>query len=258
MDAEEQQKLQQKHIRNQRKQIDNLRGRVERLEQLLEHCIADPELKWLYANRSERMDPTLPIFDVGRAEFHLDRYRFAADRVAGLFVADIACGTGYGSELLKLQGGAKGVTGVDICQEAIHYASKKHSADSVDFLCASGDATGFDTGAFDAITSFETIEHVDDDEKLLAEFARILKPGGLLICSTPNQWPLEIAPHHVRVYDRNSFARVLEKDFESIEMFNQNSGTDFQFNRQQDRGIIATNAQNHELAECFLAVAKRK
>ena len=56
------------------------------MEQLLEHCIADPQLKWLYANRSERMDPTLPIFDVGRAEFHLDRYRFAADRVAGMLV----------------------------------------------------------------------------------------------------------------------------------------------------------------------------
>ena len=93
MDAAEQQKLQQKHIRNQRKQIDNLRGRVERLEQLLEHCIADPQLKWLYANRSERMDPTLPIFDVGRAEFNMTRNRLAEDRLAGMVLSAIDCTT---------------------------------------------------------------------------------------------------------------------------------------------------------------------
>ena len=258
MDVEEKIKLHLKYIQNQRQQIDNLRDRLDRMEAMWEHCISDPEIKWLFQNRSERMDPTIPIFDTGRADFHLDRYRFAADRVESMVVADIACGTGYGSELLKVQGKAQSVVGVDICPDAINYASKKHSPDGVQFVCASGDATGLDTGSLDAVTSFETIEHVECDVKLLKEFARILKPGGRLICSTPNMWPLEIAPHHVRVYDRDSFAAVLEADFESIEMYNQNSGTSFQFNRDQERGIQLTTDENHELAECFLAVARKK
>ena len=257
-DLEEKLKLHQKYIRNQRQQIENLRGRLERLEALWEHAISDPEIKWLYQNRSERMDPSVGIFDVGRAEFHLDRYRFAAERVVNLQVADIACGTGYGSELLKKQGRAASVVGVDICPDAINYASKKHAAEGVTFVCCSGDATNLADNSLDAIASFETIEHVPDDKKLLAEFARILKPGGLLICSTPNMWPLEIAPHHVRVYDRQSFTEILNSDFESLEMFNQNSGTNFQFNRDQERGIVSTTDANHELAECFLAVARKR
>lgn len=258
MDPDEQLKLHQKYIRNQRQQIENLRSRLERLESLWEHAIADPQIKWLYQNRSERMDPSVAIFDAGRAEFHLDRYRFAAERVEGLMVADIACGTGYGSEHLKEQGAAASVVGVDICADAIRYAAEKHSPSGVSFVCGNAESTQFEDASIDAVVSFETIEHVPDDDKLLAEFARILKPGGLLICSTPNMWPLEIAPHHVRVYDRESFEGVLQGRFESIEMFNQNSGTSFQFNREQERGIIPTTEENHELAECFLAVARRR
>ena len=84
----------------------------------------------------------------------------------------------------------------------------------------------------------------------------MLRPQGLLICSTPNMWPLEIAPHHVRVYNRDSFLNVLSAHFDVLELFNQNSGTQFAFNREQERGIIPTDDSNHELAECFLAVAR--
>lgn len=257
-DLHEKLKLHQQYIRNQRKQIENLRGRLERLEKLWVHSIADPSLKWLYENRSERMDPTVEIFDPGRADFHLDRYRFAAERVAGFDVADIASGTGYGAEVLKEKGRAASVVGVDICPQAIAYASDKHSPEGVSFVCADGEATGLPDQSMDAVVSFETIEHVPDDRKLLQEFSRILKPSGVLICSTPNQWPLEIAPHHVRVYDRSLFIEVLSECFDSVEVFNQNSGTDFEFNRGQERGILPTTDDNHQLAECFLAVAKKR
>ena len=258
MEVQAQVKQQLKYIQSQRQQIETLRGRVERLEAMLEHCVNDPDTKWLLQNRSERMDPTVPVFDPGRADFHLDRYRFAAERVKSLKVADIACGTGYGSELLKVLGEAASVTGVDICPDAIKYANSKHAPEGVTFQCVSGDATGLPAKSIDVIASFETIEHVPCDQKLLTEFARLLKPGGILICSTPNMWPLEIAPHHVRVYDRDSFLKVLSTDFEEIELFNQNSGTMFQFNRDQERNILPTTDANHELAECFLAVARRK
>ena len=258
MEISEQLQLHLKYIQNQRIQIENLRSQVQRLEQLWIMTCQDPQIKWLLENKSERMDPTLPVFDPGRADFHLDRYRFALERVAEKRVVDLACGTGYGTKLLRTEGHADFVAGVDICPEAIAYASEKHADAQVKYIVGDVGATCFDDGNFDVVVSFETLEHVEDDTGLIDEFHRVLKPGGMLICSTPNLWPLEIAPHHVKVYDRASFLTVLSRKFEVVELKNQNSGTPFEFNREQPRGIVPTTTENQHLAECFIAVAKRK
>lgn len=228
------------------------------LERTLERVSEDPLMAWLYRNRSERMDATVPIFPDARRRFHLARYEFAAARVGGLSVADIACGTGYGSEILLKQGGAAAVTGIDVCPDAIDYARARHAAAGISFHVADALSSGLASGSVDAVVSFETIEHVADAEGLVSEFARILKPAGLLICSTPNAWPLEIAPHHVREFDRASFLDMLERHFLVNELFNQNSGSDFVYNRGQAEGIVPTTDANHDLAECFIAVAARK
>lgn len=254
---EEQVKKQNRFIKNQKAKIERLEKRINRLEALLEYSISDPQIHWLVNRCVERMDPTVPIFDPERSEFHLDRYRFAADYVENSTVADIACGTGYGSNLLKQDGKAESVTGIDIDSGAIEYARAKHSADGINYLLASGDATGLPDESVDVVVSFETIEHVPDDKKLIAEFSRILRPEGLLVISTPNQWPLEIAPHHVREYDRQSFEAVLQPDFQIESLWNQNSGSAFEFNRNQERGIIPTLESNEKNAECYLAVARK-
>lgn len=244
-------------VRGNRKTLNRLKERVALLERALEIVCHDPQMQWLYRNRSERMDPTVPVFPELRSEFHRARYRFAAERVCGLSVADIACGTGYGCRMLLDQGGATRVRGVDICRETIEYARNRHAREGIDYVVADAADSGLAEESLDCVVSFETIEHVPDDEALLAEFRRILKPGGLLICSTPNAWPLEIAPHHVREYDRESFTRALSVGFEIGELFNQNSGSDFLYNHDQPAGIVPTTDANHRQAECFLAVARR-
>lgn len=256
-DLQQQVQQQLKYIQNQRQQLQDLRDRIGQLERLLPYVQYRPEILWLMENKSERMDPTVPIFDPGRADFHLDRYIFASSYGRDCRVVDLACGTGYGSEHLK-KAGAKFVTGIDICPEAIQYASSQHGGDGLRFIAASGEATGLEDACCDLVVSFETIEHVPDDQALLREFARILKPGGRLVCSTPNLWPLAIAPHHVREYDRQDFLNALQPHFEVLELFNQNSGTAFEFNRQQPRGIVPTTDENQHLAECFLAVCVRR
>jgi 2-polyprenyl-3-methyl-5-hydroxy-6-metoxy-1,4-benzoquinol methylase len=257
-DLQRQVQQQLKYIQNQRQQLQDLRERMGRLENLLPFVQYRPEIQWLMENKSERMDPTVPIFDPGRADFHLDRYVFAAGYCRDLRVADIACGTGYGSKYLKQTGGAESVIGVDICPEAIRYATSQHGGAGLKFLAAPGEDNGLADGSCNVVVSFETIEHVPDDESLLREFSRILAPGGHLICSTPNLWPLAIAPHHVREYDRQQFLSVLQVHFEVVGLWNQNSGTAFEFNRQQPRGIVPTTDENHLLAECFIAVCRRR
>jgi ubiquinone/menaquinone biosynthesis C-methylase UbiE len=218
----------------------------------------DETTQWLYENRLERMDATVGIFDAKRRDFHLDRYRFAAKYVKGKRVLDCACGTGYGVRLLREEGKAVHVIGADIDTKAIEYACRKHNVGSTSFICSSGDRLPLPDTCVDLVTSFETIEHVPDDAALIEEFHRVLRPDGLLIISTPNQWPLAMAPFHVREYDRASFIKAIESRFGCLELYNQNSGSDTPYNHDQARGIVATAADNEQLAECYVAICRRK
>ena len=85
-----------------------------------------------------------------------------------------------------------------------------------------------------------------------------LKKDGLFIVSTPNSWPLSIAPFHTKEYDLDEFKRVLETKFEIESIYNQNSGTPWKYNHNEKRGIVVTTDENKNLAECFIAVCKKK
>lgn len=220
--------------------------------------LLDRSMQWLQENRLERMDATVEIFDQKRREFHLDRYRFAARQVRGRHVLDCACGTGYGVRLLREMGEAASVIGVDINDKAIAYAWQKHRVDSTSFICSSGDSLALPDNCVDIVTSFETIEHVPDDVALVEEFYRVLRTGGVLIVSTPNQWPLKDTPFHAREYDRKAFVDLLESCFHCVELYNQNSGCITPHNHGQARGIVVTTPGNEHLAECYLGVCRRK
>jgi ubiquinone/menaquinone biosynthesis C-methylase UbiE len=237
--------------------ITHINKRIERLECELRFMTSDRWNHWLWVNKTERMDATLDIFDEKRRNFHLDRYQFATKHVTGKRVLDCACGTGYGAELL-MKAGAGSVIGIDIDEEAIGYAEKKHSLkpDGA-YIIASATSTGLDPESVDVICSFETLEHLDDESGLLSEFARILVPGGLLIISTPNQWPLAIAPYHVREYDYDSFVGCAGSQFEVIRVYSQNSGSDGGFNRNQQKGIAEVTNSSRDTAECFIGVFQK-
>ena len=233
-------------------------GWLKRTRSGKQAALLDQSIPWLQENRLERMDAMVEIFDSQRREFHLDRYRFAARRVRGRQVLDCACGTGYGVRLLRESGGAARVVGIDIDDKAIRYASQHHQVDATIFICSSGDRLPLADNSVDIVTSFETIEHVPDDRALVEECYRVLRTDGILIISTPNQWPLAGTPHHVREYDRGSFLKVLEPRFEQVELYNQNSGSDTPLNHGQLRGIAVTTAANEPNAECYIAVCHRR
>jgi ubiquinone/menaquinone biosynthesis C-methylase UbiE len=218
----------------------------------------DSTIQWLQENRLERMDATVEIFDPKRREFHLDRYRFAAKQVRGQKVLDCACGTGYGVRMLREVGEAARVVGVDIEAKAIAYAIQRHQVAATAFICSSGDKLPLSDNSVDIVTSFETIEHVSDDVALVEEFYRVLRADGTLIISTPNKWPLRDAPFHVREYDRKAFLDLLEPCFQCVELHNQNSGCATLHNHDQTRGIVASTPDNEHLAECYLAVCRKK
>lgn len=116
---------------------------------------------------------------------HLARYQFASRFVEGKSVLDIACGVGYGSNLLS-QAGALSVDGVDINEGVIAHAKDSYTSETTHFRC--GDIYTFcGSSCYDVIVSFETIEHVDDYNKALANLFRLLCDNGRLIISSPNR-----------------------------------------------------------------------
>ena len=128
--------------------------------------------------REDRLD----IYELS----HLHRYRFAVSQIAaGATVADLACGTGYGSAMLAEE--CATVFGADIDFSALHAARARYQAlGNVSFRCM--DLLQFDAeNAYDAIVSFETLEHFAEADllKVLDAFRRALKPHGRLIFSTP-------------------------------------------------------------------------
>ncbi len=118
---------------------------------------------------------------------HMHRYAFAAGFAAGKRVLDAACGEGYGSALLARVGAS--VLGVDIAEDSVAHARQRYAGvERLSF--AHGDATLLDQYAdasFDLITSFETLEHVLEQERMVAGFRRLLAPGGLLLISSPDK-----------------------------------------------------------------------
>ena len=119
---------------------------------------------------------------------HLARYYFALYYTKGR-VLDFACGTGYGSKLVaKAQKKSiDELVAIDIDKDTIEYAKQKSYHPLIQYCL--GDVTDRNLpgklGQFDTIISFETIEHVEDEEAFLANIYELLKPGGTLILSTP-------------------------------------------------------------------------
>lgn len=116
---------------------------------------------------------------------HMERYRFACKYAYGKSVLDIACGVGYSSPIL-LDSGAISYQGVDIDEIVVAHAMQtygsEHARYSVGDICHFGGDE-----AYDLITCFETIEHVEDYRSALANLLRVLKPGGQLLVSSPNR-----------------------------------------------------------------------
>ena len=113
----------------------------------------------------ERFVPGLP----GEIEHeHLHRYLVAVDAARGLDVLDAACGEGYGSSLLSTV--ARTVVGVDISGETVAHAQSTYVRENLEFRV--GDCAvklPLEGGSVDLVVSFETLEHLHDQERFFSE-----------------------------------------------------------------------------------------
>ena len=163
---------------------------------------------------------------------HVARYRFVAERAGDKIVVDCASGDGTCARTVSRR--ARKVDGFDLSEAAVAGASRAPVPDNVRFTVASGEALPVPDGCADLYASLETIEHLPDQDAFLAEARRVLRPGGSLICSTPDRDvyspgnSLDSRPwnrFHVREYSQAEFVALLGRHFERVELFGQNPKT---------------------------------
>lgn len=116
---------------------------------------------------------------------HTARYQFASGFInRTMVVLDVACGVGYGSKILAAN--AKQVMGCDLDLASVEYAKNHYHMNNIEYLQGNATALQFCDASFDAVVSFETIEHIENYRQAISEFRRVLRVGGLLIMSSPN------------------------------------------------------------------------
>lgn len=108
--------------------------------------------------------------------------------LAGRRVADVGCGAGLLSEPLARLGGD--VTAVDAAEENIAVARIHALGQGLEIDYRVGGVEQLEPGSYDLVASLEVIEHAADPRAFAAGLAAALKPGGLLILSTPNRTTL--------------------------------------------------------------------
>ncbi len=159
---------------------------------------------------------------------HAERYKFASKYVKDKNVLDLACGVGYGSEILVQMGGPASVLGGDISAEAIEYAKKKYARlTNVRFELMNAENLTLADESVDVAVSFETIEHLPHVEEYLKNILRVLRPNGIYVVSTPN---LEVTqretgpvenPFHFHEFTYDEISALLGKYFSVKEVYYQ-------------------------------------
>ena len=158
----------------------------------------------------------LPEFDGDWTLEHLHRYLLACELAAGKTVLDIACGDGYGAAMLARH--AAQVTGVDIDTPTVERARGKYVADNLRFLQGSATDIPLDDDSVDLVISFETIEHLMEQDRMLYEIRRVLRPEGFLLISSPDKYEYSDVPgyhneFHLKELYRQEFEALLQKHF---------------------------------------------
>lgn len=156
---------------------------------------------------------------------HQHRYLEVLKELSGSEdVLDIACGTGYGTDILSKK--CRSIIGGDINDEAIEMNSKLWNRPNIKFMTMDGTQLPFEDERFDVLVSFETIEHTTQYIQMLNEFNRVVKKGGRLYISTPNIYlngkeGKVTNPYHTQEWTPNEFKEIISSIFSDFKLYGQ-------------------------------------
>lgn len=145
-------------------------------------------------------------------------YEYARPFVEGKTTADIGCADGYGTTYLADY--TLATVGVDYSQATVNEANRKHAhKKNLTFKTGKVPPIPLESESVDVLTSFQFIEHIEDRVGFIKDAYRVLKPGGVFLCSTPNN-KMSIArnPFHVHEYTFDELEKEMRSVFPDVEM----------------------------------------
>lgn len=155
---------------------------------------------------------------------HLFAYELAKEKISkNSFVLEVGCGEGYGTKLLSQSVGK--IIGLDVDKNTIAHCSGKYGAENCLFSAYDGVIIPYDDSTFDAVVSFQVIEHIQDDINYISEIYRVLKGNGVFILTTPNRTN-RLKPgqkpwnkFHIREYYPEELEKILNNKFYDIKIW---------------------------------------
>ncbi|WP_343598801.1 class I SAM-dependent methyltransferase [Mycobacterium sp.] len=138
-------------------------------------------------------------------------YRRLAPRCAGRDVLEAGCGEGYGADVIA--GVARRVVAVDYDASAVAHVRARYPR--VQVMAGNLTELPLADASVDVVVNFQVIEHLWDQARFVAECARVLRPSGLLMVSTPNRITFSpgrdtpLNPFHTRELDAAELTQLL-------------------------------------------------
>ena len=139
-------------------------------------------------------------------------YHRAAELVEG-DILEIGTGMGYGVEIIA----PKATRYISIDKEL---PAQINQLENAEYYTMEVPPLEFENSTFDNVVSFQVIEHIEEDIACVREVARVLRPGGKFVVSTPNA-PMSLTrnPWHVREYNADELRNLLECHFSKVEAY---------------------------------------
>ena len=168
---------------------------------------------------------------------------FALPFVYEQMVLEVGCGEGYGTALLAAE--AAHVVGIDY--DALTAAHAAASYPQADFVRANLAALPISSRAVDIVATLQVIEHVWNHREFVEECRRVLRPGGLLLVTTPNRLTFSpglaapVNPFHTKEFTAAELTALLVKHgFEIIDVHGLHAGPRLKaFDSAHDGSLVA-------------------
>jgi SAM-dependent methyltransferase len=166
---------------------------------------------------------TIPGLDVENYWFrrHEVVYRQLAQHCAGRDVLEAGCGEGYGADLISRV--ARRVIALDYDEATVAHVRARYRR--VEVIHGNLAQLPLPDASVDVVVNFQVIEHLWDQAQFVGECARVLRPSGLLMVSTPNRITFSpgrdtpVNPFHTRELDAGELTELLvDAGFASVSM----------------------------------------
>jgi 2-polyprenyl-3-methyl-5-hydroxy-6-metoxy-1,4-benzoquinol methylase len=136
---------------------------------------------YFYESFADEFDSKMNMYDTNK-RLQVFYSELLTEDISGKKLLDAGCGTGWFSKIAVDRGAH--VTSMDLGENLLTQVKMKCNSIRV---IGSILEMPFEDDSFDLVVSSEVIEHTPEPFKALEELHRVLKPGGVLVISTPNK-----------------------------------------------------------------------